>query len=187
MNPPVFRGRASATLEGEIICYRSVAVAQGLLLESWRPALTPHFMPGEDVPGKPSSTPSSPAVKPSTYPDFPAQGKPRESVRPKVYNSEESVLQASPRADQWLIGFAKPFRKAVDSIDRKLQGRILEAVTDIASTPVLVRGDTVKPLGGEMAGYWRYRIGDFRLVYYPDAATRTVTLYDFASRGTIYD
>jgi hypothetical protein len=30
-------------------------------------------------------------------------------------------------------------------------------------------------------------IGDFRLVYYPDEATHTITLYDFASRGDAYD
>ena len=75
----------------------------------------------------------------------------------------------------------------MESIDRKLQGRILEAVTDIASAPVTNRGDTVKRLSGDMDGFWRYRIGDFRLVYYPDEATRTITLCDFASRGSAYD
>jgi len=73
----------------------------------------------------------------------------------------------------------------VDSIDRKLQGRILEAISDIATAPVTTRGDTVKALSGEMSGFWRYRIGDFRLVYYPDETTRTITLYDFASRGSV--
>jgi mRNA-degrading endonuclease RelE of RelBE toxin-antitoxin system len=75
----------------------------------------------------------------------------------------------------------------VDALDRKLQGRILEAMADLAVAPVTNRGDTVKPLDGEMAGFWRYRIGDFRLVYFPDETTHTITLFDFASRGNVYD
>lgn len=99
-------------------------------------------------------------------------------------------LQLRERPDPqpaWLIGFRKAFLKAVDSIDRNLQGRVLQALHDIAIAPVTNRGDTVKPLTGDLDGYWRYRIGDFRLVYYPDARTRTVTLYDFAGRGGVYE
>lgn len=65
--------------------------------------------------------------------------------------------------------------------------RVLEAITDIASAPVAVRGDTVKRLSGDLDGFWRYRVGDFRLEYYPDETTRTIALCDFASRGSVYD
>jgi mRNA-degrading endonuclease RelE of RelBE toxin-antitoxin system len=40
-------------------------------------------------------------------------------------------------------------------------------------------GLNIKAGGGLLAG--------FRLVYYPDEATRTITLCDFASRGSAYD
>jgi mRNA-degrading endonuclease RelE of RelBE toxin-antitoxin system len=112
---------------------------------------------------------------------------------PSIQSPESRCLPAPApsvlidRNERWLIGFAKQFSKAIESIDRKLQGRILEAVTDIANAPVMHRGDTVKRLSGDMDGFWRYRIGDFRLVYYPDEATHTITLCDFASRGSIYD
>jgi mRNA-degrading endonuclease RelE of RelBE toxin-antitoxin system len=45
----------------------------------------------------------------------------------------------------------------------------------------------VRPLSGDMSGFWRYRIGEFRLVDYPDEVTHRITLYDFASRGSVYD
>jgi mRNA-degrading endonuclease RelE of RelBE toxin-antitoxin system len=99
------------------------------------------------------------------------------------------VRPKKPRelSQEWLLGFASEFRKAVDAIDRNIQGRVLQAIAEISKSPVTNRGDTVRQLTGDMKGFWRYRIGDFRLVYFPDEATHTVTLCNFASRGEIYD
>ena len=79
------------------------------------------------------------------------------------------------------------FMKDITHIDRKLQGRILEALADIAADPLTVRGDTVKPLSRELAGNWRYRIGDHRVIYLPDKLSGDITLLAFAARGSIYE
>src|SRR5579862_1075283 len=78
-------------------------------------------------------------------------------------------------------------RRSITAIDRKLQGRILEAINDISEDPVTPRGDTVKPLTGEKQRFWRYRIGDFRLVYLADRENHQITLCTFAPRGGAYD
>ena len=78
------------------------------------------------------------------------------------------------------------FLNAVQGIDRKLQGRVLEAMGYISTKPTEPKGDTVKPLTGEMKGLWRYRIGDYRLVYWPDTQNRRVVLVDFTSRASAY-
>jgi addiction module RelE/StbE family toxin len=78
------------------------------------------------------------------------------------------------------------FSKDINKIDRKLQGRILEALNEITQNPVSLRGDTVKPLSGELEGCWRYRIGDYRLIYSPDKSTGDITLLAFESRGSVY-
>lgn len=95
-------------------------------------------------------------------------------------DSQESMSQS------WLISFSKEFMKQIRSIDRKLQGRVLDAISEIASSPCVVIGDTRKPLQGELRGSWRYRIGDYRLVYRPDESKQTVHLVAFGSRGGIY-
>jgi len=82
---------------------------------------------------------------------------------------------------------ADSFKKAIRSIDRKIQGRILEALSYIADSPITTIGDTIKPLTGDLKGCWRYRIGDFRLVYRPDPSTGDITLLSFDSRGSSYD
>ena len=100
-----------------------------------------------------------------------------------------AVEDAKPpkRPPPWYLGWSSSFRKAVDKIDRTIQGRILEALSDIAENPVMIRGDTVKPLMGELKGCWRYRIGDFRLVYSPDRTTGNITLLAFEARGSAYE
>ena len=91
------------------------------------------------------------------------------------------------RPPPWFFGMSKEFQKDINHIDRKLQGKILEALTDIVTHPVELRGDTVKPLNAALRGCWRYRIGDFRLVYWPDEDTGNITLLTFAARRAIYD
>jgi mRNA-degrading endonuclease RelE of RelBE toxin-antitoxin system len=111
---------------------------------------------------------------------------------PSLYSTcpspdEEEPKQApAKRPPPWYIGMSSGFRKAISDIDRKLQGRILEALTEISENPTTIRGDTIKPLASNLKGCWRYRIGDYRLVYSPDLSSGDITLLAFASRGPIY-
>ncbi len=163
MKPPVFQDRGTAAFEDEVISYESEAMVRKELKGSWGPrVLYAPLLQRED----------------ERYSDGSA---------PAFFSPPTELKKESEPPERWRFGLGKSFRKAVNAIDRKLQGRILEAITDIAAAPLTNRGDTVKPLSGEMNGYWRYRIGDFRLVYYPDEATRTITLCDCASRRSAYD
>jgi mRNA-degrading endonuclease RelE of RelBE toxin-antitoxin system len=87
----------------------------------------------------------------------------------------------------WTIGLSDDFLKSIGSIDRKMQGRILEAISKLIRAPTEAVGDTVKPLTKNLAGLWRYRIGDYRLVYQPDTESRGVVLISFSPRGGAYD
>jgi mRNA interferase RelE/StbE len=88
--------------------------------------------------------------------------------------------------DEWLLALSKEFVKSIHNIDRKLQGRILEALAEIARDPMTPKGDTVKPLTHELSGLWRYRLGDFRLIYQPVPAQKHILLVAFASRAEAY-
>lgn len=89
----------------------------------------------------------------------------------------------------WLIGFSKQFRKDTSGLDRKLMGRILEVLEEVAdyTPPFSPRGDTFKPLAGELAGCWRYRLGDHRLVLQPLPARSQINVLTFAARGSVYE
>lgn len=123
-----------------------------------------------------------------------------QNVPPEVYHRlnrathhlEESFDPAteprfSLRPPDWYIGFSTEFVKSITKVDRKKQGRILEAIGKIAAAPMEVRGDTIKPLAGKMSGLWRCRLGNDRLIYYPHSDSRKVVLISFASRSEAYE
>lgn len=91
-----------------------------------------------------------------------------------------------PNLREWSLALTDEFVKSTGGLDRKLQGRILEALHHIASAPTSPRGDTVKALTGNLAGLWRFRIGDFRLSYKPDGPSKRIYLLSFGGRGAIY-
>ncbi len=88
---------------------------------------------------------------------------------------------------QWSIAFTPSFKKSVSGADRSTQGRVLTALYELSESPTTPHGDTVKPLSGKLKGLWRYRVGDFRLVYEPRQAARTVVVLGFAPRGSVYE
>jgi len=98
----------------------------------------------------------------------------------------EPAQQYTATGPGWYIGMSAEFLRGTQNIDRKLQGRIFEAIAHISKEPTTLKGDTVKPLASGLKGLWRYRIGDFRLVYQPDGANKRITLLSFDSRGAVY-
>ena len=89
----------------------------------------------------------------------------------------------------WRIGFTTQFRKDVSELDRKLQDRILETLQEISAYafPFKIKGDTFKPLTGNLKGCWRFRIGDFRLIIKPIPAEAEINVITFSARGDVYD
>lgn len=106
-------------------------------------------------------------------------------IRPLVLR--ETAARYSSTPFDWLIGISPDFYKATQHIDRKLQGRVFEAISSISRDPTTANGDTVRPLTSNLKGFWRYRIGDFRLIYHPDSDKGQITLIAFSSRGSVYD
>lgn len=119
-----------------------------------------------------------------------AAERPPDSSEHKFVESEDPEVMFSlsePEPSEWSLAFTPTFKKAIAFADRKLQGRILNAVSELSSEPSVPRGDTIKPLSGKFKGLWRYRVGDYRVIYRPTADSKCVVLLDFAPRGVAYD
>jgi mRNA-degrading endonuclease RelE of RelBE toxin-antitoxin system len=87
---------------------------------------------------------------------------------------------------EWFLGLSDQFLKCIDRLDRKLQGRILAALADVSKDPLKVKGDTVKPLKHKTENLWRYRLGDFRLIYHVNTKKKLITLLTMEPRGSVY-
>jgi len=100
-------------------------------------------------------------------------------------SEEERVKKATKRS--WMLAMSNSFVDSIKKIDGKLRGRVLECLSHLSRDPMSLKGDTVKPLGGELKGWWRYRLGDYRLIYAPDQDRMEILLVDFVPRGGAYD
>lgn len=88
----------------------------------------------------------------------------------------------------WPVAFTSQFNKSLSRHnDKNLKKRVLEAIQKIAENPLTEVGDTIKPLTKHLEGKWRYRIGDFRIVYEPIISEKKVMLIDIDARGNIYE
>lgn len=100
---------------------------------------------------------------------------------------EKYKIEPIPKGN-YLFAFTSEFRKNIEHYkDKKLQGRVLDAIVEIAKSPESSKGDTIKPLSGALSGKWRYRIGKFRLIYELDNVKRTIYLIALLPRGEAYE
>jgi mRNA-degrading endonuclease RelE of RelBE toxin-antitoxin system len=88
-------------------------------------------------------------------------------------------------SETYLIEVSHEFSKSVEKSDQTTKGRILGAIIRLSKEPCVSIGDTLKPLLDDK-GRWRFRIGDYRLIYLPQKGKKIVSLLDFGSRGDIY-
>lgn len=105
------------------------------------------------------------------------------------YSSLGAIEAAERRRNEkkdWSIALTDEFVRDTKQIDRKLQGRILEALLELAKTPMDARGNSCKPLVGNLSGLWRLRIGDTRLIYRPDPSCLVVYCLAFTARADAY-
>jgi len=105
------------------------------------------------------------------------------NIHPSVNNF---LIQFSRDYTPWNIILSETFLKSIKKVDKKIQGRILEAISKLSTNPDLVVGNTVKPLTGDKNGLWRYRIGDYRLIYNVENDAQKIELMSFDSRGNVY-
>ena len=105
---------------------------------------------------------------------------------PASSRSDGGDGRGGERKREWRFTAASKFIKDVKQrLD--LFDRVLQAVEEIRQHPTLSRGNTVKRLTRDLEGMWRYRIGDYRLVYEPDNDRRVVHLLSISHRKDVYE
>lgn len=88
--------------------------------------------------------------------------------------------------EPYLIRPHPDFFKSIDKYDNATKGRILEAILHLSKDPKTSIGDTIKPLSNYSLELSRFRLGNFRLIYYIDNSRKVVILIYFGKRDEIY-
>ena len=87
---------------------------------------------------------------------------------------------------KYQIAETKTFIKVKKKIDKKLYSKIENFVyPQLRENPFY--GSNIKKLKDDLEGYYRYRIGNYRLFYLVENNTLIVVVVDFKHRQKAYD
>lgn len=71
-------------------------------------------------------------------------------------------------------------------LDRKTKGRIKEKLLELSGCEAPLAHKDVKPLTGELKGFCRLRVGDYRIVFSILHKEKTIAVVNLAPRGNVY-
>ncbi len=85
----------------------------------------------------------------------------------------------------WLIEFVPAAAKELRKLDPKVAARIIKTLEERIATLDDPR-DLGSALAGEHAGYWRWRIGDYRVIARIEDERITILVVRVAHRRKVY-
>lgn len=84
----------------------------------------------------------------------------------------------------WTIKVDKGVQRTMKKLDRQVASRILAKLREISQLDD--PRSTGKALTGNLAGLWRYRVGDYRIVCDIEDEVLVVLVIDVAHRREVY-
>ncbi len=87
-------------------------------------------------------------------------------------------------AGTWRVTWVPRAQKAFDALPAREKPRILEALRELSLDPL--RGPSIKKLEGRRQGYYRYRQGDYRILFEVLTEAHKVRVIGIVQRGGAY-
>ena len=81
--------------------------------------------------------------------------------------------------------FSPPAGRFVKDADHTLRKRLERCFQQLRTDPY--NHNNIKRLSGRFSGFFRFRVGDWRVVYRVDASIRRVIVIDIGHRRDIYE
>jgi len=82
----------------------------------------------------------------------------------------------------YVVVFLDAFTKQFHRLPTNVKARVRQRIIELAENPYLgIR------LVGVLSGYWKDRVGKYRIIYRIDEAKKTVIMYDVDLRKRVYD
>jgi mRNA interferase RelE/StbE len=85
----------------------------------------------------------------------------------------------------WKVRFRESARKDLERLDRPVQRRIIRFLRERIATSENPKR-LGKSLSGRLAGLWRYRVGDFRIICLIEDADLLVVVVGLGHRKRVY-
>jgi mRNA interferase RelE/StbE len=85
----------------------------------------------------------------------------------------------------WTLLTDRDFDRVLKRLDRPVQRRILSRLLSLAELDD--PRDRLKPLSGPLAGLWRFRVDDYRVIMDVRVSEVVLVAIDLGRRDSIYD
>ena len=110
------------------------------------------------------------------------EGLPSEGAKAEPPDPSPAIKPADPAP--WLPEYTNRFQRGVHRY-MNVFTEMGQATVKICHDPTPRQTKTIKRLAGS-PGRWRYRLGDYRIVYWPDERERVVVFERFGHRSDVY-
>ena len=85
----------------------------------------------------------------------------------------------------WTIDYTDTAKKQLQKMDRQTARRLMDYM-DERIAPLQDPRTTGKPLTGSRGGFWRYRVGDYRLICHIQDEVMSVLVVQIGHRREVY-
>jgi len=86
----------------------------------------------------------------------------------------------------WSVELSKSTMKALDRLGKRTSSRILDRLEDLEKAENPLRHKDVRPLEGKLKGFYRVRIGEYRIILELDSESKRIGLLSIVPRGKGY-
>ena len=86
----------------------------------------------------------------------------------------------------WSVELSKSSLKALERLGKIASSRILDGLQELEDTKNPLRHKDVRPLEGKLKGFYRLRVGEYRIIFELDSENRRIGLLAIVPRGKGY-
>lgn len=88
------------------------------------------------------------------------------------------------KKENWEIILTRPSEKIYEKSDKEMKKRLDNCFGELEKDPLY--SINIKPLTGKLKGLYRYRVGDWRVIYRISRETKVVEIIAILPRGNAY-
>lgn len=86
----------------------------------------------------------------------------------------------------WNVELSKSCLKIIERLEKTASSRILDRLEDLEEAENPLRHKDVRPLEGKLKGFYRLRVGEYRVIFELDSGNRRIGLLAIIPRGKGY-
>jgi len=86
----------------------------------------------------------------------------------------------------WKVELSKNSLKYLKKSDKKTSQRLLSSLESLEASEHPLSHKDVRPLVGKLRGFYRLRVGEFRLIFELDSANKRIGVLLIIPRGNAY-